>query len=231
MRSWTRTTSRKSSVATNVYTAWRQNSCFLIHDLRCSSDFAITQSAGLINKCVTWYCWQNFRNELLHHPAGRDVHDRYEHGELRLGRLNQIYRMKGLGLAYSNVYRDYSSYFRENYTTLVALFALVSVALPAMQVITDTDGVPTGTTTGSHHFAIGTLASLAWSCALLLSLYLEFYLWNWCMILIRHDRKKDRIGTRTAPKVPITLCRRVITFVCGQALLTVIGDLYISYEI
>jgi hypothetical protein len=154
------------------------------------SDFDIAQSAGLINKCVTWQRWQNFRNELLHHLASREVHDRYEYGELRLGRLNQIYRMKGLALAYFNVHRDYSSYYGENYTTLVALFALVSVALSGMQVITNMDGAPTRTTTGSYRFAIGTLASLAWSCALLISLYLGLCLWNWCMILVRRDKRK-----------------------------------------
>jgi hypothetical protein len=164
------------------------------------SDLDIAQSAGLINNCVTWQRWQNFRNELLHHLAGRNVHDRYEYGELRLGRLNQIYRMKGLGLAYFNVHRDYSSYFGENYTTLVALFALVSVALSAMQVITNMNGVPTGTTTGSYRFAIGTLASLAWSCALLLSLYLGLCLWNWCMILVRRDKRKRQDRNKDGTK-------------------------------
>lgn len=154
------------------------------------SDLEIAHSAGLVNKCVTWKRWQIFRNDLLHHLADRDVHDRYEYGELRLGRLNQIYRMKGLGLAYFNVHRDYPSYFGENYTTLVALFALVSVALSAMQVITNMDGVPTGMATGSYRFAIGTLASLACCCAFLLSLSLGLYVWNWCMILVRRDRRK-----------------------------------------
>jgi hypothetical protein len=164
------------------------------------SDLDIAQSAGLINKCITWQHWQNVRNELLQHLAGRNMHDRYEYGELRLGRLNQIYRMKGLGLAYFNVHRDYSSYFGENYTTLVALFALVSVALSAMQVITNMDGAPTGTTTGSYRFAIGTLAFLAWSCALLLSLYLGLCLWNWCMILVRRDKRKRQDRNKDGTK-------------------------------
>jgi hypothetical protein len=90
-----------------------------------------------------------------------DLNDRYEYGELRLARLNQIYRMKGLGLAYFNVHRDYSSYFGKNYATLIALFALVSVALSAIQVITNIDGVSTGMTIGSYRFTIGTLAYLA----------------------------------------------------------------------
>ena len=151
------------------------------------SDLDIARTAGLINKCVTWHDWQQFRREVLYYLAGRSVHDRYEYGELRLGRLNQIYRMKGLGLTYFNVYRDYSSYFGENYTALVALFALVSVALSAMQVMTNMDGIPAETIITSYRFAIATLAALSGSCAALLLLYVGLYVWNWCLILIRRD--------------------------------------------
>jgi hypothetical protein len=108
--------------------------------------------------------------------------------------------MKGLGLAYINVHCDYSSYSGENYTTLVALFALVSVALSAMQVITNMDGAPTGTTIGLYRFAIGTLASLAWSYTLFLSLYLGLCLWNWCMILVRRDKRKRQDRNKDGTK-------------------------------
>lgn len=151
------------------------------------SDLDIAQTSGLINRCVTWHDWQHFRRDVLYHLAGRSVHDRYEYGELRLGRLNQIYRMKGLGLTYFNVYRDYSSYFGENYTALFALFALVSVALSAMQVMTNMDGIPTETIITSYRFAIATLAALSGSCAVLLLLYVGLYVWNWCLILVRRD--------------------------------------------
>ena len=103
------------------------------------SDLEIAQNAGLVNKSVEWHAWQRFRTDVLHHLTGRDVHDRYEYGELRLGRLNTISRLSWQGLTYFNVYRDYSSYFGENFTTLVALFALVSVALSAMQVMTSNE--------------------------------------------------------------------------------------------
>jgi hypothetical protein len=48
---------------------------------------------------VTWHHWQKFRKNVLQHLAGRDVHDRYEYGELRLNRLDQMYCIKGFGLA------------------------------------------------------------------------------------------------------------------------------------
>lgn len=153
------------------------------------SDLAIAQTAGLVNEDIAWGSWQRFRSDILHHLAVREVHDRFEYGELRLGRLNQIYRLKWLGLAYFNVYRDYSSYFGENYTALVALFALVSVALSAMQVMTSVEGVPEEARTTSYRFAIATLVTLAGSCAVLFVLYVLLYLWNWLLILVRRSKE------------------------------------------
>jgi hypothetical protein len=154
------------------------------------SDLEIAQSTGLVSKSITWHAWQSFRTDVLHHLAGRDMHDRYEYGELRLGRLNTIYRMKRLGLTYFSVYRDYSSYFGENYTTLVALFALVSVALSAMQVMTSLDGTPAEAATTSYRFAIATLLALAGICTLLLTLYAGLYMWNWCLIYVRRQSRR-----------------------------------------
>jgi hypothetical protein len=154
------------------------------------SDLEIAQNAGLVNKSIEWHTWQRFRTDVLHHLAGRDMHDRYEYGELRLGRLNTIYRMSWLGLTYFNVYRDYSSYFGENFTTLVALFALVSVALSAMQVMTSVDNVPAEATITSYRFAIATLVALAGTCIVLLGLYAGLYLWNWCLIYVRRQPRR-----------------------------------------
>jgi len=147
----------------------------------------VAQSIGVVNESVTWHTWQSFRTDVLHNLAGRDVHDRYEYGELRLGRLNLIYRMKWLGLAYFNVYRDYSSYFGQNYTTLIALFALVSVALSAMQVMTSVGGVPVRASVTSYRFAIATLVALAGNCTVLLALYMGLHVWNWCLIYVRRQ--------------------------------------------
>ncbi|KAK3614247.1 hypothetical protein LTR22_027849 [Elasticomyces elasticus] len=78
------------------------------------SDLDIAKVSGLINKEISWRSWQDFRSNVLHQLTNRDIHDRFEYGELRLGRLNQIYRVKRLGLTYFTVYRDYSSYFGDN---------------------------------------------------------------------------------------------------------------------
>jgi hypothetical protein len=177
-----------SRVVCGDETVYRAASGFLLsyaHLIEYPSDLEIAKTHGLINEEIAWKEWQTFRTSVLHHLVDRDVHDRYEYGELRLGRLNQIYRMKFLGLSYFNVHRDYSSYFSDNYMTLVALFALVSVALSAMQVMTSVNGAPAAVSVTSYRFAIATLAALAGSCAALLVLYIALYVWNWVLIFVR----------------------------------------------
>jgi hypothetical protein len=92
------------------------------------------------------------------------------------------------GLTYFNVHRDYASFFGSNYVTLVALFALVSFALSAMQVMTSISDVPAIVLTTSYRFAVATLVALAGSCVALLALYTMLYVWNWAQIYVRHRR-------------------------------------------
>jgi hypothetical protein len=156
------------------------------------SDLDLARTHGLVNKDIDWEVWQAFRTSVLHHLVDRDVHDRYEYGELRLGRLNQICRIKLLALSYFNVHREYSSYFADNYMTLVALFALVSVALSAMQVMNSVDSVPVAITVTWYRFATATLVAIAGSCAALLLLYIGLYVWNWLLILVRRCSRLRR---------------------------------------
>lgn len=181
-----------SKVVCGDETVHRAASGFLLSYARLiefPSDLEIAKTHGLISKDIAWKKWHAFRTSVLDHLADRDIHDRYEYGELRLSRLNQIYRMKLLGLSYFNIHRDYSSYFGTNYVTLVALFALVSVALSAMQVMIAVNGVPEAALVTSYRFAIATLVALGGSCAALLVLYAGLYVWNWLLIALRRRRR------------------------------------------
>jgi hypothetical protein len=154
------------------------------------SDLEIAKSHGLVTKTIEWEDWRRFRSDILHNLANRDDHDRYEYGELRLSRLDQLHRLNLSGLTYFNVHRDYASFFGSNYVTLVALFALVSVALSAMQVMTSIGDVPATVSTTSYRFAVATLVALAASCVALLALYVLLYVWNWSQIYVRHRRAR-----------------------------------------
>jgi hypothetical protein len=159
------------------------------------SDLAIAQAIGLVNEAITWRSWNNFRHDVLHHLAHRSVHDRFEYGELRLTRLNQIYRLRRLGLTYFNVHREYSSYFGDNYMTLITLFALVSVALSAMQVMASVHNRPAVVNTTLYRFSIATLVAIVGSCTGLLALYVTIYLWNWLLIFHRRGSRRKQGGS------------------------------------
>ena len=160
------------------------------HLIEHPSDLAIAQASGLIDKNITWRAWKQVQTSLLHHLDNRQVHDRYEYGELRLGRLNQICRIRGLGLSYFTVHREYSSYFGENYVALVALFGLATVALSAMQVIMGFRDVPAVLSVTVYRFSVATLVAVAASCAVLLGLYIGLYVWNWLLIFVRRSPRR-----------------------------------------
>lgn len=184
-----------SKVVSSNEVVYRAASGFLLsyaHLIGYPSDLELAKSHGLVNKDINWKAWQTFRISVLDHLVDRDVHDRYEYGELRLSRLNQICRLNFMALSYFNVHRDYSSYFGDNYMILVGLFALVSVALSAMQVMTSIDIAPTEVAVTAYRFAIATLIALAASCAALLLLYIGLYLWNWLLIFVRRHSQQRR---------------------------------------
>jgi len=60
---------------------------------------------------------------------------RWEYGELRLSRLNWIYKLTLRGYSYFYIFTEYSPYFGKNFQLLLLCFAYCSVVLAAMQVV------------------------------------------------------------------------------------------------
>jgi len=64
-----------------------------------------------------------------------DVSQRYAHaGELRLSRLNWLTRLLGVKFTFFHVRGEWSAFFMDMLAPLVAVFAIVSILLSAMQV-------------------------------------------------------------------------------------------------
>lgn len=146
------------------YDAWvkylgRANSCrkaacgFLITYLWLichESDFHIAQQHHLLPDFVEWEAWSYFAASVYDHlfEKGTDfsmelVDARYDYGELRLSRLNKIYRL-GLGFlrcdlktlvhGYKSNYTTYQSFIQRKTAWLVTLVVYIGVVLTAMQV-------------------------------------------------------------------------------------------------
>jgi hypothetical protein len=122
---------------------WREANGFVFTYTRLivhESDFRIAHEIGLLPPEITWSQWSSLRFDMASalKPINRStVTRRYEYGELRLARLNLVYRFFRFKLlGYHHVYRNYNSFFSQEFAWLLLLFAYVTVTLTAFQTAT-----------------------------------------------------------------------------------------------
>ena len=87
---------------------------------------------------VTWAAWNRFRMSIRKTVThSHQINKRYHYRELRLSRLNDICRFREWKWreGYFLVYTRYQSFFRANFEWLLLVFAYISVALSALQVL------------------------------------------------------------------------------------------------
>jgi hypothetical protein len=116
-------------------------------------DFTIAIDKGLLPKEILWPAWTTFAAEVMsaleHSNAGLDptltshslskpkvrMNPRFIYGELRVGRLNAIYRfVLGQPRGYFSGCTTYAEFVRDNVNSFIALFAYTTIVLSAMQV-------------------------------------------------------------------------------------------------
>jgi hypothetical protein len=103
--------------------------------VRYESDFWIAKEKHLIPDEIEWPQWVKFVNSLDLEHIYPHVSPRFYHGELRLSRLDLIYRVwytpfKG----YMSRWNQYATMLRENFDWLAVAVVYVVVILTAMQV-------------------------------------------------------------------------------------------------
>jgi hypothetical protein len=131
-----------------------------------ASDLSLAHELGLMSKKVEWIPWRQFRTAFLGNISSSRVprtlmNQRFEYGELRLARLNYIYRLSFRGLKYFTTHREYTTYLREYTAAGITLFAFVTVALTAMQVVVGMNGVSQALIQTSFRFSIVVLFVVA----------------------------------------------------------------------
>lgn len=110
--------------------------------LICSSlDLKIAHELSLLPSNVTWPWWKTFVTNFVSHidvNALDQVNKRYHFGELRLGRINSIYRIRFFfthfirGYLYG--YNRYVVFFERKFAWILVVFVYFSLVLSAMQV-------------------------------------------------------------------------------------------------
>jgi hypothetical protein len=118
--------------------------------VRYESDFDIAQASGLLPKTLSWNEWQQLVWAFLDHFPMSDIYahvdSRYHYGELRLGRLNKIYRLTAKTLpdllyGYSNLtaHNRKGDTFKDNLRLIGGSLAYLLIVLQAMQIGLATD--------------------------------------------------------------------------------------------
>jgi hypothetical protein len=109
------------------------------------TDFRLAQEHGLLPRSITWLAWRTLCSEFLSDFSYSAINPRYWYGELRLARLNMIYRIKNRSLwrAYSQVDHPsvYGSFLQDHFGSLAAALAFVAIVLTAMQVGLETEAL------------------------------------------------------------------------------------------
>ncbi|KFY17771.1 hypothetical protein V491_04937 [Pseudogymnoascus sp. VKM F-3775] len=95
----------------------------------------------LLPEGITYQQWNNFIVDFIGGDECKDmeqINPRYRFGELRLGRLNSIYRIK-FGTqhfirGYFYGYHEYGTFLENNFAWIVTFFGYIAIVLTAMQV-------------------------------------------------------------------------------------------------
>lgn len=152
--------------------------------VRHQSDLAIAKESGLMSQDIEWPNWVEFLEAFLDKinlQTLSNVNQRYQYGELRLTRLNTIYRLlppvyslKNFMRGYRSVSTWHSAFFERNFKWMLAVFALFSVFLSALQVGQSTNKLENNRAFQriSYGFVVASLVALGASVALIFAVWL-----------------------------------------------------------
>jgi hypothetical protein len=145
-------------------------------------DYNLALLNGLIPREITWARWLTLVNEVLCASAqakhiDKDaatsssvgllgaracVNKRFHYGELRLGRLNWIYRLTmGEMRGYLSGCTTYAAFMRDNVNSLITLFAYTTIVLSAMQVGLSTEPLAQNYSFGMASYVFSVFSILA----------------------------------------------------------------------
>ncbi|KAL9062254.1 MAG: hypothetical protein Q9161_009830 [Pseudevernia consocians] len=109
--------------------------------IRHQSDLGIAKEKFLLPTEADWVYWTTLVKELDPEHIYPDIDERFIYGEIRLSRLNKIFKLTQRPILRGYVYRwqQYSSFFQEYFGLLAAVTVYIAIILTAMQVGLATD--------------------------------------------------------------------------------------------
>jgi hypothetical protein len=169
--------------------------------VRSPHDFRIAEKEGLLPAGLRWPHWRCIVDDALRYidaDALDQVHVRYTFGELRLGRINSIYRTRFIftnfvrGYLYG--YNRYAPFLERNVAWILGVSVLFSLILSAMQVGTGVDPLKTNTqfNQASFGFVIFICILVVAILAFVGSIFSFIYLYNMVAAIKHADRERKR---------------------------------------
>lgn len=165
------------------------------------TDFRLARDEmHLLPKDLEWEHWVAFAQDFtgkVNTKHLKQVAKRYQYGELRLSRLNRIYRYSPLVFSGRNLFRGflspsiwYTELFRQNFGWLLVAFAFFSVSLSGLQVALATEqlGRNQDFHRASYGFAVFSLVALATSVVIILLTWFVLALYFYVSAKVYHHQ-------------------------------------------
>lgn len=169
------------------------------HLITSSLDLEIAKEVYLISKDVTWENWHALRRSVLealpsdtvdNFITEKRMNKRWRYGELRLGRLNIIYRATGRGLTYFTIHREYGTYFNQYFHIFITVFAFIAIILSAMQIIVAISNKPAVLDRISYNFSLAFLLLVVICLGYVLLVFLAMFLYNTILTAAIHAKNR-----------------------------------------
>lgn len=183
----------------NQETIWKEANGFMLTYTRLihhESDFQIARTHGLLPPGVTWRQWSLLRRDVVFALRAADLSNitpRYQFGELRLSRLNLVYRVFLLRLlGYHHVHRDYNAFFSSQFAWILLLFAYLSIALTAFQTSLSVDNVPDAFQRVGYRFGVTVLFLVGIGVLAQVVLLIILFLYNLFRTLTQSTTRSPR---------------------------------------
>ncbi|WEW56740.1 hypothetical protein PRK78_002191 [Emydomyces testavorans] len=163
-------------------------------------DMKIAHENNLLPSDLDWAWWKSFVDDVFNHiniNALDAVNKRYHFGELRLGRINSIYRIRFFfshfirGYLYG--YNRYHVFFERNFGWILVIFVYFSLVLSAMQVATGVPGLKDNLEflNASYGFVVFSIVLVAFFLGLVGVIFSSIFLYN--MVAAIQDERQKRL--------------------------------------
>lgn len=154
------------------------------------SDFFIAKEKHLLPAEVKWSAWRTLVQQLKTEDIYPRIDARFFYGELRLSRLNKIYRLSQLR-SYMSHWQRYGSFFSDNFAWLATATVYVAIVLTAMQVGLATDSLAHNAAfqSASYGFTVFSILGPLAATVLIILAFCYMFMDNW-IATVRHRKKR-----------------------------------------